>query len=222
MGLGAVIVVALVVFGVLYMTRDKGGPVDDKVLAENAAFIVGDKAAPDTIDVFEDFQCPHCKDFEASSGAAIQQKVADGAIRVRFHMLNFLDSESDSGDFSSRGAGAVLCVARNGGDRDVFWKLHSALFAKSGDDPSNAEIATLAADAGATPEAQKCITDGALVDEARSMADQSSKQLANSNDGNVATPTVLSAGTRVDGITDGTGWLDDVIANPPSARKSPS
>ncbi len=211
-----VIVVALVVGGVLWQTNKDYPPVDDKVLAENASFIVGDRTAPETIDVFEDFNCPHCKAFEETSGAAIQARVVAGEVRVRYHMLNFLDKESGSGDFSSRGAGAILCVARND-NRDVFWKLHSQLFAKSGDDPSNADIAKLAADAGATPATQKCIVDGALVDDARTMADESSNQLKNSTKGDIVTPTVLSAGTVVDGITDGTGWLDELIANPPKS-----
>ncbi|WP_372476838.1 DsbA family protein [Gordonia liuliyuniae] len=215
-GVGVVVVVVLVVGGYLWQSNKTYPPVDDKVLAENAAFIVGERTAPETIDVFEDFHCPHCKEFEESSGAAIQAKVTEGTVRVRYHMLNFLDGESDSGDFSSRGAAAILCVARND-DRDAFWKLHSALFANAGGDPSNAEIAKLAADAGAGPAAQKCIADGELVDEARSMADESSTQLANSNDGNVATPSVLSAGTQVDGILDGPAWLDELIANPPKS-----
>lgn len=211
-----VVVVALVVGGILFRSNKSYPPVDDKVLAENASFIVGDRTAPETIDVFEDFHCPHCKEFEAKSGAAIQAAVVAGKVRVRYHLLNFLDKESDSGDFSSRGAGAVLCVARND-NRDVFWKLHSQLFAKSGDDPSNADIAELARAAGASPATVTCIADGKLVDEARSMADASSGQLENSTKGSVVTPTVLSAGTVVDGITDGPGWLDDVIANPPKS-----
>lgn len=215
-GLGVLVVAAVVILGYLWQSNKTYPAVDDKVLAENAAFIVGERTAPETIDVFEDFNCPHCKEFEESSGPAIQAKVTEGTVRVRYHMLNFLDSESESGDFSSRGAGAILCVARND-DRDAFWKLHSALFEKSGDDPSNAEIAALATDAGASPAAQKCITDGALVDEARAMADESSTQLANSNDGDVATPSVLSAGSQVDGIMDGPSWLDELIANPPKS-----
>ncbi|WP_308192311.1 DsbA family protein [Gordonia zhenghanii] len=215
-GLGVLVVVVVVVGGYLWQSNKTYPPVEDKVLAQNASFIVGERTAPETIDVFEDFNCPHCKEFEASSGPAIQAKVTDGTVRVRYHMLNFLDSDSESGDFSSRGAGAILCVARND-DRDAFWKLHSALFAKSGDDPSNAEIAKLAADAGAGPASQKCIADGALVDEARAMADESSTQLENSNDGNVMTPSVLSAGSQVDGIMEGPAWLDDLIANPPKS-----
>ncbi|WP_026918417.1 DsbA family protein [Gordonia shandongensis] len=205
------IVAGLCLAGFLWWTNRPSEPVDTKVLAENASFIVGDKSAPVTIDVFGDYHCPHCATFEEQSGSAIRQAVLDGEIRVRYHMLNFLDDDSESGDYSSRAAGAALCVARSD-DREVFWRLHRELFEKSGDDPDNAAIAALAAKAGATPETQSCITRGALVDEGRSMAEASQQQLKNSTDGQVATPTVLLAGEPVDDIMDGTGWLTGILA----------
>lgn len=210
-GIGLLVVAALVIGGFIWMTHKTYPPVDDKVLAENASFIVGEKTAPETIDVFEDFHCEHCKKFEQQSGAAIQQAVVDGKVRVRYHMLNFLDKDSGSGDYSSRSAGAVLCVAHNDG-RDVFWKLHSQLFEKSGDDLTNQQIADLAAADGAGAATRDCIASGRLVDEARAMSDASKQQLSNSTEGQVATPTVLLAGKQVENIMDGTAWLDKIIA----------
>ncbi|MBM7366285.1 DsbA family protein [Gordonia hydrophobica] len=211
LGIGLVVVIALVVGGFIWMNNKSYPPVDDKVLAENASFIVGDRAAPITIDIFEDFHCEHCSEFEKQSSAAIRQNVIDGKIRARYHMLNFLDGASDSGDYSSRAAGAALCVARND-DREVFWKLHSALFERWNDDLNNQQIADLAVASGAGPTSRECIASGTLVDEARSMADASKGQLNNSTEGQVATPTVLLAGKQVENITAGTGWLDDIIA----------
>ncbi|MGB3697513.1 MAG: thioredoxin domain-containing protein [Gordonia sp. (in: high G+C Gram-positive bacteria)] len=211
-GIGVLVVAALVIGGFLWMNNKTYPPVDDKVLAENASFIVGDRTAPKTIDVFEDFSCEHCRTFEEQSGAAIRQHVIDGRIRVRYHMLNFLDQNSKSGDYSSRGAGAALCVARND-DREVFWKLHSQLFEKSGEDLTNQQIADLAASDGAGEKTRACIASGQLVDEARTMADASKGQLSNSTRGQVATPTVLLAGQQVSGILDGTGWLDKMFAS---------
>lgn len=171
-GLGLLVVAALAIGGFVWLNNKSYPPVDDKVLAENASFIVGDKAAPVTIDIFEDFNCEHCADFEKASSAAIRQSVIDGEIRARYHVLNFLDSSSDSGDFSSRAAGAALCVARND-DREVFWKLQSGIFAKWGTDLDNQQLAALAATAGASPASVDCIASGQLVDEARAMADAS-------------------------------------------------
>ncbi len=215
-GAAIVVIAALVVGGVLWNTqRDKGGA-DEAVLSENAALIIGAPSAPQTIDVFEDFMCPVCREFEQQSGAAITTAIDDGRLRVRYHMLTFLDDESSSGDYSSRAAGAAQCVG-SGEDKDVFLKYHSALFAdqpKEGgsSDLSNADLARIAGAQGASPATQTCISDGAKVDEAKAAAEQSQTQLQKAA-GQVGTPTVLAGGEPVDGIMSGTGWLDQLLAD---------
>ncbi|MFT4087745.1 MAG: thioredoxin domain-containing protein [Gordonia sp. (in: high G+C Gram-positive bacteria)] len=208
-----VLVVALIIIGLVWRATKTYPPVDDKVLAENASFIVGQRTAPVTIDVFEDAACPHCGEFEQQSGGAINAAVDAGQIRVRYHLLNFLDGESDSGDYSSRAAGAVLCVAEDG-DAAVFRSFHAALFARARQGQANGddnELAQLAAQAGANEKTQTCIRDGARVGAAKKMADSSATQLSNSNEGNVATPSVLVAGAMVDDVMNGDGWLAKVV-----------
>ncbi|GAA4756363.1 DsbA family protein [Gordonia alkaliphila] len=219
----AVAVAALIIGGLVWNNTRSYPPVDDKVLAENAAFIVGDANVQDsakvvTVDVFEDFTCPACKQFEGQSGAALAAAVQAGQMRVRYHLLTFMDEKSPSGDYSSRGAGAILCLARGGDSVQVFNRLHAELFAKAGgdSDPDNAAIAVMAAQAGASEATQKCIADGAQVDAAKKMADASRTQLANSNEGKVATPTVLVAGEAVEGIMDGDAWIANLITGGPS------
>ncbi|GAC66534.1 DsbA family protein [Gordonia soli] len=215
-GVAIIAVAALVIGGVIWNSnRDKGG-VDEAVLSQNAALIIGDAAAPRTIDVFEDFSCPVCKEFEQQSGQAIGQAITDGKLRIRYHMLNFLDKRSASGDYSSRAAGAAQCVGE-AGDKDVFLKFHSALFAaqpeEGGDtDLSNTDLARIAGEQGANAATQKCITDGASLETAKNAADESENQLSKATGGQVGTPTVLSAGAPVNGILDGTGWLDKLLA----------
>ncbi|MCK0438228.1 DsbA family protein [Gordonia alkaliphila] len=214
----AVAVAALIIGGFVWSNTRSYPPVDDKVLAENAAFIVGPQDAKVTVDVFEDFTCPACKQFEGQSGTALAAAVQAGQLRVRYHLLTFMDEKSPSGDYSSRGAGAILCLARGGDSVQVFNRLHAELFAKAGgdSDPDNAAIAVMAAQAGASEATQKCIADGAQVDAAKKMADASRTQLANSNEGKVATPTVLVAGEAVEGIMDGDAWIAKLITGGPS------
>lgn len=215
-GLG-LLVAALVIGGFVWNANKTYPPVDDAVLAENASFIVGERTAPLTVDVFEDFGCSHCKDFEAQSGNAMDAAVSAGKMRVRYHLLTFQDKNSPSGNYSSRAAGAVLCVARNGGDARVFNKLHAELFAKApgqgaDGDLTNAQMAELATTAGANEQVRGCIADGALVGQAIEMGKTSETQLANSNKGQIATPTVLVAGKQVDGIMNGDEWVGKLLA----------
>ncbi|MEE3852870.1 thioredoxin domain-containing protein [Gordonia sp. LSe1-13] len=216
-GVAALIVVALVVGGLLWNSRDdSGGGVDEAVLSENAALIIGEPSAPQTIDVFEDFMCPACREFEQQSGTAITQAINNGSLRVRYHMLTFLDDRSASGDYSTRAAGAAQCVGA-GEDKEVFERFHAALFdnqpEEGGDsDPSNADMARLAADQGASAQTRECVATGAKVAEAQEAAEQSRTQLEKAS-GQVGTPTVLSGGQPVDGIMNGTGWLDALLAD---------
>ncbi|MFW0792129.1 thioredoxin domain-containing protein [Gordonia sp. CPCC 205333] len=212
-GLAVVVIAGLVIGGVIWNSQRNKGGVDDKVLADNASLIVGSAEAGHTIDVFEDFMCPACGAFEKQSGESIVKAVEDGKLRVRFHMLNFLDSNSSSGNYSSRSAGAAQCVA--GGEKpEVFLKFHSALFAQQpqeggSSDLSNADLARIAGEQGASATTQKCISDGAKIDQAKKAADASQTQLAKASGGRVGTPTVLSAGAPL-GISD-PNWLQNLL-----------
>lgn len=211
----AVVVIAVVVIGGFIWNRQREtGTADLAVLARNASVSMGRDDAPHTIDVFEDFQCPYCKEFEQSSGQAMVNAANAGKLRVRYHILNFLDSKSGSGDYSSRAAGAALCVARAGGV-EQFLRFHTALFdkqpAEGGDDPDNAALAALAGSVGAPPQTQQCISSGAAVAPAQAAADQSLTQLGKALGGSASTPTVLSEGKPVKNIFDGTRWLTDLL-----------
>ncbi|NMO01860.1 DsbA family protein [Gordonia sp. TBRC 11910] len=213
-GLAVVVIAGLVIGGVVWNSQRNKGGVDEKVLTENASLIVGANDAGHTIDVFEDFMCPICGSFEKQSGQAIVRAVDDGKLRVRFHMLNFLDSRSPSGDYSSRAAGAAQCVA-TGEKPEVFLKFHSALFAQQPQeggtsDHSNADLAKIAADQGASAATQKCIADGAKVSQAKQAAQASETQLAKATGGQVGTPTVLSAGAPLD-VSD-PNWLSTLLS----------
>nr|WP_085949522.1 thioredoxin domain-containing protein [Gordonia effusa] len=213
-GLAVVVIAGLVIGGVIWNSQRNKGGVDDKVLAENASLIVGSAEAGHTIDVFEDFLCPACGAFEKQSGEEVVKAVEDGKLRVRFHMLNFLDSKSASGDYSSRAAGAAQCVAA-GEKPEVFLKFHSALFNQQpqeggSSDFSNADLARIAGEQGANATTQKCISDGAKIDQAKAAADASQTQLAKASGGQVGTPTVLSAGAPLN-ISDA-NWLKNLLA----------
>ncbi len=65
------------------------------------ALVLGPDGAPVTVDVHEDFLCPHCARFVADAGATLEQLAADGTVQVRHHAIAFLDRAS--GDDVERG-----------------------------------------------------------------------------------------------------------------------
>jgi protein-disulfide isomerase/uncharacterized membrane protein YphA (DoxX/SURF4 family) len=72
--------------------------------------VFGKKAAA-TVDVYEDFQCPHCLDFEKAVSKTMDADVRANKAQVRFHTLAFLDSSSSGNRYSSRAANAALCAS---------------------------------------------------------------------------------------------------------------
>lgn len=165
---------------------------------------VGAAGAPVAIEVYEDFLCPACASFDAAYGAQIDDEVAAGRLRVSFHDLNFLNRASASGDYSTRAAAAARCVAQDGDAAD-YLAFRGALFAPGGqpaeggsDDPSNADLAALAVQTGASPAAATCIETGARVDEAAAQAEWSTNHLSSKSGGQVSTPSVYDGATKVD------------------------
>jgi protein-disulfide isomerase len=70
-------------------------------------------AGPVTVDVFIDFLCPFCRQFELSAGETLAAMAADGRISLAYHPMNFLDAASTT-RYSTRAAAASGCAADGG------------------------------------------------------------------------------------------------------------
>ena len=85
----------------------------------NGSAIVLNPGQAKVLDVWEDPQCPICKNFEDANGDYIESLVRDNKATVRFHVLSFL------GDESVRAANASFCAA----DEGQYLDFHHALYA---------------------------------------------------------------------------------------------
>lgn len=94
------------------------------VKRDGATVLVGKDSAKVTVDIYEDFLCPVCGQFEASNADALQQKVNDGSIKVRYHLVNLLNNQSDPAGYSTDAANAALCTA----DAGRFPAFHASLY----------------------------------------------------------------------------------------------
>ena len=70
--------------------------------------VIGD--GPVRVDVFIDFLCPYCRQFELSSAPALAGLVADQLASLAYHPMNFLDQASTT-NYSTRAAAASGCAA---------------------------------------------------------------------------------------------------------------
>ena len=90
--------------------------------------VLGKAAAPITVDVYEDFQCPICETFETSASADLAKLVKAGSIKIKYHIMAFLDSSSSGNRYSSRAANAGLCASDI--NAATFQAYHAVLYGK--------------------------------------------------------------------------------------------
>ena len=81
--------------------------------------LVGSARARRRLVVFEDPQCPYCREFEERSGDLLRREVAAGAVAVEYRIRSFL------GDESVRAANALALAAGAG----RFDELRREMFA---------------------------------------------------------------------------------------------
>lgn len=92
---------------------------------------MGNSNAPVKIDVFEDFECPACKQYtESIEPDVIKNLVDTGKVYYIFHQYPFIDDNRPSKD-SDRAANAATCAA----DQNRFWDFKRLLFANSSENP---------------------------------------------------------------------------------------
>lgn len=131
---GAVVVavaIIAVVMVVVQSNSDKtGGAVGASGTPQNLTgpynVEIGKSSAPDTIKLYEDFQCPICKDFEQLTGPQIRQGIADGKVKVDYHMVAFLDRASTT-NYSSRALNAGMAVLSTAGP-EAFLQFHTIAY----------------------------------------------------------------------------------------------
>jgi len=193
-GLVVVVLFAAVVGFGIYRSQQSASGTDAALPtgATAAGLTIGNAAAPATIDIYLDFQCPICKAYEAQSGATIDSMVAAGKAKVVYHPVAFLDSKSST-QYSTRASAASGCAATAG----VFPQFLKLLYANQ--PPENAaglpdeQLVSLAEQAGAPAGSiEQCISNGTYKPWTAGVTDAASKAGVN------GTPTVLVNGKEID------------------------
>ncbi len=77
--------------------------------------------------MYVDYQCPFCKQFEATNAEQITKWVTDGMATVEIHPIAILDNSSQGTKYSTRAANAAACVANF--DPNNYLAVNTALFA---------------------------------------------------------------------------------------------
>jgi len=168
-----------------------------------------DEAAGEVnIQMYVDYLCPICGQFEATNMDYIESLMENGGTTVDIHPITILDRLSQGTKYSTRAANAAACVANYSPDQ--FLAFHKALFANQPAENSrgleDSEIVALAKDAGVEKLSQieSCINDQKFKPWVNASTNRAlNGPIPNSNVDKVeGTPTVIVNGLKYTGPVD--------------------
>ncbi|MFC3504771.1 DsbA family protein [Micromonospora krabiensis] len=148
-------------------------------------------SGPVTVDIYEDFLCPVCHQFEQTSGATITQLIDEGKIRVVYHPVAFLNRFSTT-EYSTRSSAASGCAA----DAGKYKEYATALFDKQPPEGSagltDDELIDIGAGVGLDRDSfGSCVRDGTFKPWTEHVTDQASRNNV------TGTPTVVVDGEQL-------------------------
>ena len=109
------VVAALTGWAVMAGQQDDAGATPPSAVAGGYGFAQGD--GPVTIDVYADFLCPLCRQFEQQSGATLDQLAADRKATVVYHPIAILDHLSAGTRYSASIRTGAFANARSASPR---------------------------------------------------------------------------------------------------------
>lgn len=192
--IGTIVFVLIAVGGLIAYEKNQKGAVSQaipsQVSADNGYAISfnTELTGVPVVDIYEDFQCPVCMQFEAVNMDYIDSLVTEKKATVRYHILSFI------GDESVLAANASACA----NDEDKFLAFHNSLYAnqpatENSGEWSNERLIAIAKVAGISGKKfESCVNDGTYAGWVAKVAEAGSKSGVNS------TPTVFVNGKEID------------------------
>ncbi|MGC9671016.1 DsbA family protein [Planosporangium sp. 12N6] len=157
--------------------------------ANGDGLVIG--SGPKTVEVYLDFICPHCKDFETAAGGDLTRMATSNQITLVYHPVAFLDRVSTT-KYSTRSANAAGCASDAGKLAEYVKVLYANQPPEGGAGLSNDELIRLGHTAGITGSGfDSCVRDGTHNTWVQHVTD------AAVNRGVTGTPTVYVDGKEV-------------------------
>ncbi|WP_306369133.1 thioredoxin domain-containing protein [Nocardiopsis sp. CC223A] len=129
-GVAAAVIVLIVGIGYAVLNSDRGegytGPLAAQTLQEDGSVVMADDGveAP-VIEVYADYQCPACRQFELTNGDLLKERAAQGEAIVHFRPVSiFAQQQVPISGNSLRGGAAARIAA----DHGVFVEYNDLLF----------------------------------------------------------------------------------------------
>ncbi|HEX5740459.1 MAG TPA: thioredoxin domain-containing protein [Pilimelia sp.] len=144
------------------------------------------------VDVYLDYMCPACRQFDEAAGPSLDKLVNDGTATLVVHPIAILDRYSQGTNFSSRAAAAAGCAADSG----KFTEFTDAMYARQPDENTpgltDDQIIDIGRGVGLGDGFASCVRDRTYRGWATHVTDTAGARDVN------ATPTVLVNGKKID------------------------
>lgn len=233
--LGVVVVVLLaggVVGGVLYQQQSNAvatqaaipvahatGTFPTTIDRTAATVTVGKDSAKVTVDAYEDFLCPICGKFEQTYFPGIEKHLAAGDVKVRYHLINLLDSSTTPAGYSMLSANTALAVATVAPDKflDYHYSLYQKQPAENGVGWTQDQLSNLASRLGVSGAQFDSLVTGKTynkqIQQNLTTAEKDPSLVQDNGDGTkgFGTPTIVVGGKVVD--LNQSNWLDQAVAS---------
>ncbi|WP_326555214.1 DsbA family protein [Micromonospora sp. NBC_01813] len=191
--------VALILAGMIgwavYQTQ-RGGEftAPPGLVANDSGIPVGD--GPVTVDLYADFLCPACRQFEQQVGPTLDQLVDDGRITLVYHPVAILDRLSDDA-YSTRSSAASGCAVAGGKFSEYAAALYEQQPAEGGPGLSDEQLIAIGGEVGLdTGSFGQCVRDGTYRNWPEHVTDEAGRA------GVSGTPTVMVGGETVGSSAD--------------------
>jgi protein-disulfide isomerase len=181
---GAILVAVVIIAVAIAATRggsDDVSAVPASVSGEGGGVTDGAADAPVTVDVWMDFLCPHCKDFDALNGDTLNSLADSGDATVVYHPLTFT-----GGVYSSRANNAFACAVDEGKTQEFM----GAAFDNS-QQWSDSALVDLGESIGIGGDYASCVEDETYDGWSTAVAQTAQDQNV------TATPTIFVNGTEL-------------------------
>ncbi|MCP2264717.1 DsbA family protein [Promicromonospora thailandica] len=182
-----------------------------------------------TLDVYVDYMCPICGQFESLNGASITEMREAGDVTLVVHPISILDRTSKGTEYSTRAAASAAWVADRAPEQ--FNAYHEALFANQPEEQTagltDEQLGQIAGDAGVPVDVASGISSGDAMDTyeewvtAATQVASDDPAVINPETGGLGTPTVLIDGERFNGWQ-AVGALTEAITGEAPPSDAPS
>jgi len=157
---------------------------------DNSAISTG--TGPVTVDIYADFLCPRCREFEQANRTALNGLAGQNKITLAFHPVSILDYNSTT-KYSSRAAAAAGCAADQGKFDAYATALYDNQPEEGGAGLSNGKLIDIGKSLGLGSNFADCIAGRDYRGWAQHVGDVAASR------GVSSTPTIMINGKLYDG-----------------------